>query len=77
MSTVGPLSLTDEEYREYDFGGRVYRIIAPQALYYREGGFTHRVLDADGVVHCVPGPGGRDGCVLRWKPKVGANPVAF
>ena len=40
------------------------------------GATTHRVLDADGVVHCVPAPGER-GCVLRWKPRDAAKPVQF
>ena len=77
MSTIGPLDLRDEEYREYDFGGRVYRIDNPVELYYREGGFTHRVVDANGIAHCVPAPGGRDKCVLRWKSRAGVAPVAF
>jgi hypothetical protein len=34
------------------------------------------VLDADGIVHCVPCVGERD-CVLRWKPKDDADPVQF
>lgn len=71
---VGPLDLTDEEYREYEFSGRVYRIASPKALYYRIGGTTHRVVDAYGVTHCVPSPG-VEGCVLRWKAS--PNPVQF
>lgn len=58
-----------EEWREYDFGGRVYRIEKPQTVYYRPGGSTHRVTDAEGIVHCVPAPG-QNGCVLRWKGPV-------
>jgi hypothetical protein len=73
---VGPLPLGDEEWREYDLGTRVYRIPSPKALYYRQGGKTHRVVDTDGVVHCLPAPGA-DGCVLRWKNKAGAGPVQF
>lgn len=70
-------ALTDEEYREYDFGGRVYRINKPVALYYREGGETHRIVDSEGIVHCVPKPG-IAGCVLRWKSAAWANaPVQF
>lgn len=69
-------SLTDEVWREYDFGGRVYRIEFPQKLHFRSGGTTHRVVDSLGVVHCVPAPG-QQGCVLRWKVFDGANPVAF
>lgn len=58
-----------EEWREYDFGARVYRIEAPQKLYI--GATTHRVVDATGVVHCLPAPG-YHGCVLRWK-----GPIIF
>lgn len=54
-----------EEWREYDFGGRVYRIEKPVSVQTRTGGSTHRVATADGVVHCVPAPGVGD-CVLRW-----------
>lgn len=68
--------LTDEDWREYDFGSRVYRIGHPKTLYYRTGGTTHRIVDADGVVHCVPVPGNGD-CVLRWKCKEGMPPVQF
>lgn len=70
--------LTDEEYREYLIPGREksYRIMNPQKLFYRVGGTTHRVLDAEGVVHCVPAVG-HAGTILRWKPKEGTNPVAF
>ena len=58
-----------EEWREYDFGGRVYRIDAPESVQFRAGGDTHRVIDGDGIVHCVPASGVR-GCVLRWKGPV-------
>lgn len=68
--------LTDEAWREYDFGGRVYRIENPLTLYQRPGGTTHRVLDSAGVVHCVPTVG-LNGCVLRWQNKAGKDPVAF
>jgi hypothetical protein len=68
--------ITDEQWREYDFGGRVYRIEKPTALYQREGGTTHRVVDAAGVVHCVPAPG-HCGCVLRWFTGQPDNPVQF
>ena len=69
-------SLETEEYREYDFGGRVYRIDNPVALFMRVGGTTHRVLDSFGVVHCVPAPG-VNGCVLRWSSKDKTNAVEF
>jgi hypothetical protein len=77
-----------EEYREYDFGGRVYRIDNPVKLVFcyrphadRGAGHSiqgdcHRIVDVDGVVHCVPRPG-IDGCVLRWKNKAGVDPVGF
>jgi hypothetical protein len=65
-----------EAWREYDFGGRVYRIDAPVTLFYREGGTTHRVVDAAGVTHCVPAPG-HQGCVLRWLSKDAGCPVVF
>ena len=68
--------LTVEEWREYDYGGRVYRIEWPVKLYLREGGKTHRVLDKDGVIHCMPAPG-EQGCVLRWKSKDPNKPVEF
>lgn len=55
-----------EEWREYDFGNRVYRINKPESVQFRNEGRTHRVTDADGIVHCVPAPGVY-GCVLRWK----------
>lgn len=66
--------LSKEMAREYDFGGRIYRIENPVSLYI--GTTTHRVLDAAGVVHCVPAPG-ELGCVLRWFPKDTSAPVQF
>ncbi len=68
MATKGPLNIKSEEWREYEFGGRVYRIDNPQALYL--GKTTHRVVDADGITHCLPAPGAQ-GCIVRWK----ADPV--
>jgi len=68
--------LTPEAWREYDFGGRIYRIDNPQKLYYRHGGTTHRVVTADQVTHCVPVPGDH-GCVLRWHGKDGGPDVSF
>jgi len=69
--------LSDEMWREYDWGGRVYRINAPQLLVFRrDGGTTHRVVDSEGVIHCVPAVG-HMGCVLRWKNKEGTDPVKF
>lgn len=71
---TGNLSL--ELWREYDFGGRVYRINNPQEVHWRTGGSTHRVVDVDGTVHCVPAPG-VEGCVLRWKPRDPKQPIQF
>lgn len=68
--------LTVEEYREYDFGDRVYRINNPVGLYLREGGTTHRVVDGYGVTHCVPSVG-VNGTVLRWYDKDKSTPVKF
>jgi len=67
-------SLKDEAWREYEFEGRVYRIRNPESL--AVGLTTHRVVDSTGVVHCIPAPG-YFGCVLRWMPRPGADPVAF
>lgn len=64
--------LTGELWREYEFGPErtVYRIEEPQKLFYREGGTTHSVLTADGVIHTVPTVG-VSGCVLRWENREG------
>lgn len=82
MSEMIEGDLTDEEYREYQFlnaGGLdiTYRIYSPKTLYTRVGGTTHRVLDSDGIVHCVPAVGTTAQVVLRWKPRAGTKPVAF
>lgn len=66
----------NEVWREYDFDGRIYRIEAPVTLIYREGGSTHRVVDTEGVVHLLPGPGYR-GCVIRWLSDDATKPVHF
>lgn len=55
-----------EEWREYVFNGSVYRIEKPVAVYFRDGGSTHRVEDSDGVFHIVPAPGNGD-AVIRFK----------
>jgi len=77
-------SLLDEEWREYEWyvnpGSseeeitRVYRIDNPKHLFV--GTTTHRVVDINGVVHCVPNVGYM-GCVLRWLPKDPDTPVQF
>jgi len=66
MTDLQKSDISSEEYREYDFGGRVYVIPKPKTLYVRPGGSTHRVVDASGITHCLPAPG-VNGCVLRWK----------
>lgn len=68
--------ITTEEWRAYDFNGRVFKIYSPQKLFYREGGTTHRILGVHGVVFCVPAPGFH-GCVLSWKNKDPDNPCEF
>lgn len=68
--------LTTEAWREYDFSDRVYRIDNPVSFWYRPGGETHRVLDSEGNVHCLPAPG-QQGCVLRWQNKDKTVPVNF
>lgn len=78
---VGPLDLSDEIYREYEVlgTGLVYRISDPKRLYYRIGGSTHRVVDSNGVVHCVAYPASLNGTpvVLRWCPVDQKHEVAF
>jgi hypothetical protein len=70
MSDLKKIDLTGvEEWREYDFEGRVYRIERPISVEFRTGSTTHRVTDPEGTVHCVPAPG-HQGCVLRWKGAV-------
>lgn len=71
-----PKDLTDELYREYDLGNRMYRITEPQQLYV--GNTTHRVVDKEGVAHCIPFPvAGNQIIALRWKVKDGRPKVAF
>jgi len=68
----GPLPLSKEAWREYDFKGRIYRIDSPLKIWLGET--THRILDSCGIVHCAPRPG-YDGCVLRWMPEDAHEPV--
>lgn len=87
-TTRREFDLSCEQYREYDFGGRIYRINNPKTLviFYRPDsdrgaghsiqGDTHRVVDTDGITHCVPRPG-IDGCVLRWIDRDNEEPVKF
>lgn len=76
QNVLGPFDLTSEAWREYDFDGRTYRIERPQALYYRPAGSTHRILDSNGVVHCIPFGKGT-GSVLRWENFDKSKPVNF
>ncbi len=69
-----PKDLTNEVWREYDFNDRVYRINDPVTLWV--GTSTHRVLDSEGIVHCVPAPG-YYGCVLRWVSNEDGPAVSF
>lgn len=68
--------ISHEMWREYDWCGRIYRINNPVTLYLRPGGSTHRVVDKDGIAHCVPSVGVM-GCVLRWQNPSGEKPVNF
>lgn len=70
--------ISKEVYRTYDWPARSfpYRIENPVKLYIRPGGSTHRVVDNNGVVHCVPSVGVM-GCVLRWKNRDPDKPVNF
>lgn len=72
--TLGDIS--DEAVREYETHGvGTYRIENPVGVYMRPGGSTHRVVDRNGVAHCIAFP--NDGkTVLRWKNKSGI-PVAW
>ncbi len=78
MSELVKNDVRTEKYREYDIPGRKepYRINDPVDLYFRSGGTTHRVVDSNGVAHCLPAPGVA-GCVLRWENKDKSVPVNF
>jgi hypothetical protein len=69
-------TINNEAWREYDYNGRVYRITNPVSLHYRPEGTTHRVVDGEGVTHCVPAPG-FFGCALRWQGVAGSPAVSF
>lgn len=77
-SDLNKFDVSCEEYREYFLidSGHTYRINNPKSLYIRKGGNTHRVVDSDGVTHCVLSPEtGRS--VLRWKNKADQKDVVF
>jgi len=78
MPELKQFDISNEIWREYEWEGRSYpyRIDKPKLLFIRPGGTTHRVVDSDGIVHCVPSVGVM-GCVLRWKTPDGTPPVNF
>jgi hypothetical protein len=76
MSELIKHELSNVIWREYEFGDTVYRINNPVALYTHSNGTTHRILDAEGIVHIVPAPG-INGCIVRYKKKEGVEPVRF
>jgi len=90
-STLIKRKIDGEEWREYEWneirqnnmgilystGLRViYHIDKPVFLYIRPGGTTHRIVDSNGIAHCVPAVG-LCGCVIRWKNPDGQEPVNF
>ncbi len=76
---LGPFDISTEEWREYESttAGLKYRIVGPVALYRRDGGTTHRVVDVAGVTHCVPCGVLHPDTVIRWKNKDVSVPVNF
>lgn len=77
QTNILPKDITSEIYREYNLGnGRFYRIEDPQELYV--GATTHRVVDKDGVAHCIPFPAaGNQVITLKWKNRDGKPRVNF
>lgn len=90
-TTLIKRSIDGEIWREYEWdeirqnkigdlyrtGERItYRIINPVLLFIRPGGTTHRVVDSEGIAHCVPAVG-LLGCVIRWKNPADSEPVNF
>lgn len=90
-STLIKRSIDEEIWREYEWdeirqdkngklhrtGERItYRINRPTLLFIRPGGTTHRVVDFDGVAHCVPAVG-LLGCIIRWANPKDSDPVNF
>jgi hypothetical protein len=80
MAASGPHDISSESSRTYcwecpQIGGlHRYTIESPKQLYI--GTTCHRVVDADGVVHCVPNVGYL-GCVVTWVPGDEKEPVQF
>jgi len=60
--------ISSEEYREVVFMlyGTVYHIDNPITLRHQRGSNIHHVIDAQGLTHTYPSPGG--GLIaVRWK----------
>lgn len=76
MADVVSEDVSNEKWREYDFLHRVYRIESPKTVHYIKGGGAHKVVDSEGVVHCVPAPGS-GGCVVKFLPVDPNAPVTF
>lgn len=69
-------SLNNEEWREYDYTGKTYRVHNPTLLYFYEGSDTHAIIDSEGILRVFPAPG-YQGCHVTIKPKNSKNPVQF
>jgi hypothetical protein len=67
--------ISHEIYREYLVPGRSesYVIDYPLALMIRPGGASHRVIDKDGLAHCIP----MAGTIVRWFNGEGEPPCTF
>jgi hypothetical protein len=73
---IGPLDVSSELWREYQQAdGSIYRIWHPVALYRRDGGTTHRIVDVYGVVHAVPCGSLHPNVIIRWQNHDVFNPV--
>jgi len=64
--------LSDEKYREYDFGDHIIRINNPLKLNVSESN-GHRVFDRQGISHYIP----FEWYELRWEIKEGCSHFAF
>lgn len=75
--TYSEYDISHEAYREIHYtNGHVHRIDDPVSLVIRQGGSTHRVVDAKGVVHCYVAPESGK-CTLIWKSRNPARPMEF
>jgi len=77
--------ISHELWREYEWlvdtndhslGTTTYRIENPVKLFFYKGSTTHRVVDKDGISHCIPSVGEK-GCILRWYNGEDKIPVNF